>query len=123
MSISTLESPGSIRALATAHGAQDERAGAEQAAREEIAAGFGLMRTTPSMLIALPRVEVKYGSLRVGSMSLQAALRDLMMEGYGFEQLLAVLQVSDCPFVQKLREALCQEYQRQNASDVAEARE
>lgn len=122
MSVSTLESPSSWRGLAAAQAAQDTYASAEQAAREEIAAGFGLMRTTPSMLIALPRVEVKGDSLRVGSMSLQAALRDLMMEGYGFEQLLAVLQASDCPFVQKLREALCQEYQRQNASDVAEAR-
>jgi hypothetical protein len=122
MSISTLESPASVRALDAMHSAADTAEASEQHAREEIAQAFGLIRTLPSMLVALPSVQERRGGVRVGSVTLQEAIRDLTTDGYCFEQLLAVLQASDCPLVQKLRDTLCAEYQRMNAGDIAEAR-
>lgn len=122
MSLSTLESPASLRALDAATRRQTSEQLAEAAAREEIADAFGLIRTVPPQRIAVPCIEAKGGSVRVRSMSLAEVVRDLTMEGRSEEQLLAVLAGSDCPLVQKLRDALCSEWQRQWAGDIAEAR-
>lgn len=122
MSISTLESPASIRALDAITRAGDQYSAAENAAREDIARSFALLRTTPAKNIALPTVKASGAGLRERSVSMEYALRDLTMCGYAMKQLLIVLQDSECPLVQAYRDALCHEWQRQNASDVAEAR-
>lgn len=122
MSTSTLESPETRRALNAFAAREAEWQRGEEGARQEIAAAFALVRSVPPQHVALPCVELKNGGLRVRSVSLAEAVRDLTMEGHGSEQLLAVLQGSDCPLVQKLRDALCAEYQRRNANDIAEAR-
>lgn len=122
MSISTLESPETRAALAAHSVRETTWQAAERGAREEIAEAFKLMRTLPPARVAVPYVEVKGGGLRVQSMSLDAVIRDLVTDGHGGEQLLAVLQASECPMVQKLRDELCAQWQRQWASDIAEAR-
>lgn len=101
----------------------DSRLAAEEAAaREEIKEAFSLIRKLPARQIAVPTVALRHGYMRVASVTLEHAVSDLMSEGYTKDALIAVLQASDCPLVQKLRDALCAEWVRQNALDIAELR-
>ena len=119
MSICVTESPTSRRMLDAQHSEDDAFAREEQGAREEIAQAFSLIGRVPSRQIALPMVKAPH---REGSVSLATAVCELTSEGYVNEELLAVIDGSDCPLVQKLREALCARWQKQH-QDLCEAGE
>jgi hypothetical protein len=122
MSIATTESPFSVQLLDMRDEFDSRYAAEEQGAREEIAQSFALLRKLPAKQIAVPAVSFRHGGMRASSVSMDAAIRDMVGEGHGMEQLLAVLQHSDCPLVQGLRDALRDEWVKQQASDLAEAR-
>jgi hypothetical protein len=122
MSIATTESPFSVQLLDMRDEFDSRYAAEEQGAREEIAQSFALLRKLPPHLIAVPVVSHKGGGMRATSVSMAEAIEELTSEGYAHLELLAVLQNSECPLVQTLRDALRDEWVKQQASDLAEAR-
>jgi hypothetical protein len=119
---STLESPMSVSMLDARDELDSRYAAEERGAREEIAQSFALLRKLPPHLIAVPVVSHKGGGMRATSVSMAEAIKELTSEGYAHLELLAVLQHSVCPLVQGLRDALRDEWVKQQASDLAEAR-
>ncbi len=95
-----------------------ELTNADQQVTREIREVFFRLRTVPADQLAVP---VVIGA-QEAAQKLSRAIPSLLAEGDCSGPLLQALMHSNCPYVQVLREALCEEYVRQNAGDVAEMR-
>ena len=91
---------------------------ADQQVTREIREVFARLRTVPADQLAVP---VVIGA-QEAAQKLSRAIPSLLAEGDCSGPILQALMHSNCPYVQVLREALCEEYVRQNAGDVAEMR-
>lgn len=120
--VSTLDSPTSRRMLDMRDDLDSRRSAEEAGAREEIAQAFALMRFLPASQVAVSTVDLRHGSIRVTTVTLEEAVSELVSEGYAKTHLMTVLKESQCPLVEALRQELCSEWQRQCALDIAEAR-
>lgn len=95
----------------------------EQCAREEIAESFALLRKHPADRIPVPCVERSGAAWKPSEMRMDRVVRDLVMDGYGEDELMAILRFSECLIVQQLRDALCRGWQEQWAANIDEARQ
>ena len=119
MSISTLESPATRRALSAWHAEQDRQGQAEAHIRDEITRGFTLLSNRPASTIAVPAL-VRAGSrFTEGTDTVAAVVADRMAEGRCMAELLQVLEHSSCAHVQQLRDALAKSWADSWASDIA----
>lgn len=121
MSVSTLDSPASVRALDRMAAQQDEQAEQEAFAAEEISQAFAQLGKCPAKLIAVPYAVFSNGS-DVRWMPMSAAITDLISDSYGVEELIAALEQSPCPHVAAIRQAMCDRWIKNHAADIAEAR-
>lgn len=120
MSVSTLESAASRRDRAAYFAEQDAIDKAEHEVREEIETAFThMLPRWAASSIAIPTVDHRKGVLSAGLTTADAVIRDRMEGGYVHAHLLAVLEKSECPYVQKLREAIGKSWADQAARDVA----
>jgi len=117
MSISTLESPASRRALDARHASQDRIAGECRGVEQEIKTAFHLLGVVPSNAIALPAVD--HLAQREGAVTLRAAVLELLQDGQCDDELMAVLEHGTGELVDALRGALQAKYIERTAADVA----
>lgn len=71
---------------------------------------------------ALSVPTTRNGGTTEGREALTEAISDRVAYGAPLAALVRVLESSDCPLVQKLREALAADYAKSNAADVAQVR-
>jgi hypothetical protein len=117
VSISTLESPASVRALDSYHATQDRQASAERGVAQEIKEAFHLLGVVPSARIALPEADgVKQ---REGVVNMRAAMLELIHEGHCDDELMALLESGPGELVDNLRTVLRDKFIENNARDVA----
>lgn len=120
MSISTLESTASVRALDRQHAEQDAWQRERDGACQEIFAAFGLMKTIPLHLISVPRVTVRPGGgTKVSGIPMTEAIRELLEEAEVVKHLNTVLAQSDCPLVAQLRARMMHSHIECWADDIA----
>ena len=62
------------------------------------------------------------GGMSEGREAVTEAISDLVSDGAPLAAVVRVLESSECPLVQKLREALAADYAKANAADVAQVR-
>lgn len=117
MSISTLESPASRRALDSYHAERDASAAAENKVRSDVKTAFNLLGIVPAERIALPAVD--NAKQREGAVTLRRAVLELIQEGHCDDELMAVIERGTGDLVDALQVALRDTYAERTASDVA----
>lgn len=117
MSYSTSPATDADRHLERADSEEHRRQCAEAYYRAEIVDTLTkTIRTVPHARLSLP----KPGAHRVECQPLVDVVTDQVSFGKPMEALMTVLQSSDCPLVQRLREAIAADYADSNADWCAE---
>lgn len=116
MSISTLDSPSTLRALSQREREWERLEAEEREVRAEIALAFGAITKVPASCLSVPDLP---SNGRPGSSKLEEAIRDRIEGGYADAELFAVLEKSSCPLVASLRKALEKSWADSVARDVA----
>lgn len=118
MSISTLDSPSTLRALSQRDREWDRLEAEEREVRAEIAVAFGALTKVPAkhlMVTATPNGPGMQEKL----IRLDVAITETIEGGNVNAELFAVLEKSSCPLVQALRKALEKSWADSVARDVA----
>lgn len=93
----------------------------ERQVKEEIEQVFmRSIRYVAAASLSLPTT--RDGGMSEGREALTEAIADRVSYGAPLAAMVRVLESSDCPHVQKLREALAADYAKANAGDVAQVR-
>lgn len=99
---------------------------AEQAAADEIREAFSLVGTKiPGVSTPLKRLAViapTDNGYKVGLRSMSEAILEAIHDMRVDDELLKIIEESECELVKKLRDRICEDYVRRHASDIAEAR-
>lgn len=117
MSISTLDSPSTLRALSQREREWERLEAEEREVRAEIAKAFGAMTKVPAHCLVVPTTPGERGTAR--SRVLSDAITETIEGGNANPELFAVLEKSSCPLVQALRKALEKSWADSVARDVA----
>lgn len=116
MSISTLDSPSTLRALSQREREWERLEAEEREVRAEIAVAFGALTKVPAKTLIVPATPT---GERPRSKSLDIAITETIEGGEVNAELFAVLEKSSCPLVASLRKALEKSWADSVARDVA----